>query len=243
MHLEPEDRSDGDALLDYVVRISARARHMQLRVSPLAEVEVVVPQGSDRARVPKFVAENQGWLRRTLQRIRQQRGLALTVDADMPSQIVLPAVAENWQVCYRDAGPTRVDNEKWCLDIGGRQAEPCRQALQDWLTRHARKVLAPWLLDVADQTGLTCARVHVRAQRTRWGSCSARRHINLNRALLFLPRPVVRYLFVHELCHTVHMNHSRRFWQLVGRFEPDYLTLDARLSEGWRDIPRWALTY
>jgi predicted metal-dependent hydrolase len=49
----------------------------------------------------------------------------------------------------------------------------------------------------------------------------------------------VRYLMIHELSHTVHMNHSRRFWQTVSRHCPDYRRLDRELLDGWRRVPSW----
>jgi len=56
---------------------------------------------------------------------------------------------------------------------------------------------------------------------------------------MFQRAPVVRYLLIHELAHTLHMNHSPRFWQRVGRHCPDYLQLDRELLDGWRRVPSW----
>ena len=58
---------------------------------------------------------------------------------------------------------------------------------------------------------------------------------------MFQPAEVVRYLFVHELAHTVHMNHSRSFWRLVERLEPGWQSLDRDLARGWRHVPHWAI--
>ncbi len=82
-------------------------------------------------------------------------------------------------------------------------------------------------------------RVLVRRQRTRWGSCSTRGTISLNCCLLFQRPPVVRYLLIHELVHTRHMNHSHGFWQRVARHCPDYSGLDRELLDGWRRVPSW----
>ena len=82
-------------------------------------------------------------------------------------------------------------------------------------------------------------RVAIRCQRTRWGSCSTRGTVSLNCSLLFLREDVVRYLFVHELAHTRHMNHSPDFWRCVETLEPDYRRLDAELLAGWRTVPEW----
>jgi predicted metal-dependent hydrolase len=83
--------------------------------------------------------------------------------------------------------------------------------LQHWLKREARRHLPDWLALVAEDTGHRYQRVSVRLQRSRWGSCSSRGTISLNAKLLMLPR-MRRYVLVHELCHTLHMNHSPAFW-------------------------------
>ena len=62
----------------------------------------------------------------------------------------------------------------------------------------------------------------MRAQRTRWGSCSSSGNLNFNCLLALVPPAVLDYVVVHELCHRLEMNHSPRFWQEVGRVMPDY---------------------
>jgi hypothetical protein len=82
--------------------------------------------------------------------------------------------------------------------------------------------------------------VQVRLQRTRWGSCSSTGSVSLNAGLLFLAPELVRYLLIHELCHMIAMNHGRKFWRAVERFEPGCHELDRRLAEAWGEIPIWA---
>ena len=117
---------------------------------------------------------------------------------------------------------------------------PPHLSLQAWLHNHARRHLLPWLQTVSEECRLPFARATVRAQKTRWGSCSARGHISLNRHLLFLSPRSVRYLFIHELCHTVHLNHSRRYWSLVGCHAPDYGAREAELRRAAHHVPLWA---
>jgi hypothetical protein len=112
--------------------------------------------------------------------------------------------------------------------------------LQRWLVERARQTLGPALLALADELGFTCNGYAIRGQKTRWGSCSSKKVINLNWRLLFLPPEQVRYLMVHELCHTVHLNHSSRFWTLVEAKQPDYKVLDAAMRKANRLVPLWA---
>ncbi len=84
--------------------------------------------------------------------------------------------------------------------------------------------------EVEQQTGLKSASVSFRAYTARWGCCDGKNAVTFNFKLMMLPRHIQRYVMVHELCHTVHHNHSAAFWALVGRFEPQYKLLSAELK-------------
>ena len=125
------------------------------------------------------------------------------------------------------------------LSGDARNKHSMRLLLRRWLVDRAQEVLAPALDECARELGFSFERIIIRRQRTRWGSCSTRGTISLNCCLLFQRPPVVRYLLIHELVHTLHMNHSRRFWQRVARHCPEYESLDRELLDGWRRVPSW----
>jgi predicted metal-dependent hydrolase len=111
--------------------------------------------------------------------------------------------------------------------------------LKDWLRKKVREVLFPLAQKLAKKHRLNLGGLLVKSQRTRWASCSAQRNLSLNTKLLFLSPELVRYVVIHELCHTVHMNHGSDFWRLVASHEPNYKTLDKELREAWKTIPQW----
>lgn len=76
-------------------------------------------------------------------------------------------------------------------------------------------------------TGGQPGRVTVRAQKSRWGSCSSKRNLSFNWKLILAPGGCLDYVVVHELCHLTEFNHSPRFWKMVERCMPDYRV--------WRD--------
>ena len=101
------------------------------------------------------------------------------------------------------------------------------------LKNTARKILVPMTEEYAKIIGVTYGRVAIRAQKTRWGSCSSKGNLNFNCLLALLPENVQRYVVVHELCHRKHMNHSAAFWSEVGKYCPTYKTDRQQLkSEG-----------
>ncbi len=83
----------------------------------------------------------------------------------------------------------------------------------------------------ADRMGLRYGRVTIRNQKTRWGSCSTKKNINLNVMLMLCPQEVQDYVLVHELCHLREMNHSGRFWAEVERVLPEYRKARAWLKK------------
>jgi predicted metal-dependent hydrolase len=231
-------------LPNYRVRESARARHVSLKVSFQGAVEVVVPTGFDRAEVPAIVERRRDWITKTLRRIEQQRS-ALPSEhlAEKPTQLDLRSRQEIWQVDYRSdrGGLTLTQSAPQTLSLTGpvEDAIACRDLLRGWLQRKARAELTPWLQDVGQRCDLAYSRLSVRGQTSRWGSCSSRQAISLNYKLLFLPASMVEYVLIHELCHTVHMNHSSAFWGLVRRYCPNSDAIKADLKQAWRYVPRW----
>jgi predicted metal-dependent hydrolase len=223
------------------VRPSERARRLAVRVLPGGLVEVVVPPGTRPRAVQQFVARHRRWIEH---KVEQYRPLDAAPAGRLPERIRFAANGQGFLLRYEpSAGGPRLRARGDALLVQGdvTRAALVRHLLQRFTMRMAHEILAPWLADRSATTGLAYRRLQVRRQRTRWGSCSRNGTISLNACLLFQPAEVVDYLLLHELAHTRHMNHSRRFWALVARHEPRWRELDAALMLGWREVPAWAL--
>jgi predicted metal-dependent hydrolase len=78
----------------------------------------------------------------------------------------------------------------------------------------------------------TYARVSIKNQKTRWGSCSSKGNLNFHYKIALLEPHLVDYIVVHELCHLQQMNHSKAFWDLVAQTIPDHATRRRELRNG-----------
>jgi predicted metal-dependent hydrolase len=100
--------------------------------------------------------------------------------------------------------------------------DEAKPALERWYRRAARAEITTRLDRACEQAGLHYEGLTIRGQRTRWASCSRSGAMSFNWRLLLAPEPVVDYVVWHEVCHLKVMDHSPRFWKLVGRYCPDH---------------------
>ena len=228
---------------EFSIRRSDRAKRLRISISPVGDIEVVVPKRVSTTDVQHFIQAQKSWISRNKLRIESLRSSELNMA--MPGCIKFPAVNESWEVSYhQELVKARIEEKRvtnsalLCLTFENR--DHVGELLRKWLSEKAKRALLPWVKRTSEETGLDYSSARVRGQRTRWASCSARKNINLNRCMLFLGPEQVRYLMVHELCHTRHMNHSRKFWNLVEQFVPDYLHQERMVNAACYKLPKWA---
>ncbi|WP_081457835.1 YgjP-like metallopeptidase domain-containing protein [Clostridium carboxidivorans] len=92
----------------------------------------------------------------------------------------------------------------------------------DIYKNQAKKVLIERTKIYSKLIGVNPLKVTIKSQKTLWGSCSSKRNINYNYKIIMAPMEVVDYIVVHELCHLIHMNHSKQYWNTVQSILPDY---------------------
>jgi predicted metal-dependent hydrolase len=207
---------------------NGRARRYILRVLPDATVRVTIPRHGSRREAEAFVRTRTRWIaeRREEIEVRRRdtrwragqhvwwRGVLCRVDV---------AAAPGSNVIVR------------CGDLAATCGlrEDYRGVLEPLMRACSARELPARLLALAARHGLRVARVTVRSQRSRWGSCSRDGNIALNWRLLQMPAMVCEYVLLHELMHLRQPNHSPKFWAEVEAVCPDYASSRAWLrAEG-----------
>ena len=171
--------------------------------------------------VEPFVAEKQDWIERTLARYRQD------AIADLADGGFVPYLGERLELRVM-VEPGRVRphvgrrGDRLTVKVGDEGRAAVADALERWYRRRAR-VEVPSRLDAATaRAGTGWARLSIRGQRTRWASCSQDGAMSFNWRLLLAPEEILDYVVEHEVAHLEVLDHSQRFWKLLGSRCPDY---------------------
>lgn len=220
------------------VREHALAKSIRLTVSERAGVVVTVPKGFDRSRLTEILLPERTRLEEMwhwLQHRRRER---------KPERIRLQAIGEDWSVEYRPTASRRViaierGVERLIVTGAVDDGRACSMALRRWMSRKAHVALVPWLKQTSAEYAIELSTIRIGAQRTLWASCTADKTMSINQKLLFLPAHLVRYVFVHELSHTVHLHHGKQFWELVGSYEPNHSALRREMRSAFKLVPAW----
>ena len=229
----------------YTLKVSPRAKSARLKITPHGGLVVVVPPGFDKKKIASLLLHHEDWIKKVTAKFDAHRPAPAPLsDNGLPATIAFPDFEESWSVAYTQ---TKIGEVEMVERPGNRllvsgdvanTALSCK-LLCSWLKHQAQVHLLPALEKLATAHDFSYDAAGIRLQHSRWGSCSSRRSITLNSKLLFLPEHLVRYIMVHELCHTVHLNHSATFWLLVQQHDPLWRSNNAEMKSAWKYVPQW----
>ena len=204
----------GGSSVELQIQISPRASRISLRIDPAGGgVVLVLPSARDRDQGLRFAAQKRRWI---ASRLRQKRDRIPFADG-----MTLPLLGSSYRVRHApgSADPVRiVENE---IRVGGPAARLPGQ-LAAWLRTEAQRQTATRSRDLASRIDTRVARVSVRDQKSRWGSCSSAGSLSYSWRLILAPEPVLDYVVAHEVAHLRVPDHSPRFWELVAELRPSF---------------------
>ena len=222
---------EDDELGRLLIRVNSRARSLVFRTKSDA-VYVSVPPGTTLKEVKQAIENLRGKLLVSRQKIaRPLIDLNYKIDAEHFKLSLVSGEKDQFLansrlgvmeiVCPPHADFTDEKLQSWLHKV-----------IEESLRRNAKSILPSRLAFLSKQCGLPYSSVKINSSQGRWGSCSARKAINLSYYLVLLPSHLIDYVLLHELCHTREMNHSERFWALLNQFtEGKALTLRGELRK------------
>jgi predicted metal-dependent hydrolase len=223
----------------YTIRRSNRAKRLRLNITVKDGLVVVLPKGFNEKEIPDILDSKANWITAGLAKVQITKALF------RPTSINLPAIKETWKVKYLPTPSKQLavhENKIFSLIVSGESEDPYKiaEALNSWMRQKAQDVFIPWVNQISEEHSLPFNRVTIRRQKTRWGSCSSTKSLNLNQNLLFLPATLVSYVMTHELAHTKHHNHSPSFWKYLTTLLPESRRLQKETVDSYSQVPNWA---
>lgn len=231
------------------IRVSSRAKYMRLSVSLEKGIIVVIPEAMSQQLaaklIPEFVEDKQHWINNAIEKLQAQKSIKPSIGhCQLPDQVTLTALEQVFSINYvnlPDSNLALLHKHSKQLEIRGdlNNRKAVFTLLERFFKDYARFYLQQRLEQLSKESGLSYNRLTIRAQKTRWGSCSAKKNINLNYRLLFIRKSLLDYILLHELAHTVHMNHSKAFWSLLESLIPDARSRDRQVNQAAKNLPCW----
>lgn len=204
---------------DIIYKSNHRSKSIKIKIDSKGQVVVSFPRWTPKFVVEKFVNSQKNWIERNLEKIEAKLHLS---DDDSSINIF----GKKYQKLLIDSidFPYGVSIEEAVLRVNLLGSKLKHKELLDrFLKNTAQKYIVPRTYHLADKMGLKFKNISLRQQKTRWGSCSSQKNLNFNwRLVHYLPN-IIDYVIIHELSHLVHMNHSSDFWDLVRKYDPEYL--------------------
>lgn len=224
----------------YKIRVSARVKHVQWRFNTVKGLELVVPANFKTNKANFYLEKHREWI----EKITANYNFIQEV-INLPDEIHFPAFAQTWQVRYLPLPSKKVKayyrNNELVITINRENFADGKEILLKLLKKEAEKFLTPLLEHVSKLMNLPYKKVSYRIAKSRWGSCDKNKSISLNLHLLFLPENLIQHIMIHELSHTVHMNHSVRFWKLMAKFDENFAANKKALKSAQQFLPGWVL--
>lgn len=211
------------------------ARRITLRVSSATgEVVITLPDRTAVNTAQRFAASHAGWIAARLakvpERVAFDPGASLPLRGE-PHRLVLRGTRSG-------AARISVEAGEPAISVACDPAHVARR-IRDLLTREARRDIAAAVEIYAVRLGRRPTRITIRDTRSRWGSCTARGELNFSWRLILAPPMVLDYLVAHEMAHLREMNHSRRFWSLLGELCPNVDAAEAWLKRHGTALHRY----
>ncbi len=219
-----------DRVIEYTIKYSNLASSLKIIVDAKDGVQVTAPLQYNDLTISSIMQDKSIWI------LEKLDYLSVLAGCSVPRMLV-----DGEQLFFLGKRFTiKVNTSDKAIDnaviINGQQMliEVPRAAYQDGRTAAVRNTLVKWykkqasfiinnrIYLYADNIGVELAKIRIKEQKHRWGSCSGKGNLNFNWHLVMAPLNIIDYVIVHELCHLKRLDHSPVFWSLVKAVLPDY---------------------
>jgi len=215
--------------MNIVIKKTKRKKTISIQIKN-GLIDVRAPQHIAQVEIDSFIQKKMSWIKKkvdTQNKIiapKRKKFLNNEYFLFMGKECKLNiTVLKNKKNCIDDSNIQIIMKEK---DINNKSK--VKIALEKTYRKYALKILTEKTMFIASSINVEPEKIKVRSYKGRWGTCSYKKDISFNWKLIMAPEKIIEYVIVHELCHLIHFNHSKNFWESVENILPDY-----KLRKDW----------
>ncbi|MBQ8451517.1 MAG: M48 family metallopeptidase [Clostridia bacterium] len=210
---------------DYIERSNRKT--LSLSILKDGKIVVKAPLKMKDSVVYDFVLSKQNWIEEKLEFIHENR--KQFDDVVRYERFLL--YGNRYTPIYSDVKKIETDDKFQLIIPRKTDKAKVLKTIKSWYKKCAKEVLGKRLKFIENRIRIQSTGLRIGDSKGRWGSCNSRGAICFNFRVVMLPPDVIDYVIVHELCHIVEMNHSKKFWALVEKFLPSYQKLKNKIKD------------
>lgn len=212
-----------------IVRSKRRRFSSSISVSPEKGVIVSVPSWVPLSAIEDMVREKAEWIERTVRRLGGIKTVKKKRYVDGESHLYF---GEEYPLAVAPATGIATARLQFIYNqfkalvpahhSPSEQRSDLKEAMIRWYLDNGKRIITKKVNHFTKLLGVNYNRIVLKRVSSIWGSCSRKNNLNFNRKLIMAPHRVVDYVVIHEVCHLIHHNHGKGFWNLVKSLDPDY---------------------
>lgn len=208
------------------------------------EIEVKAPKFMPEFLIKQFIKKNTEWIFNQTTRLQQNK--KNTLIPEFKTREVISFFGKKYEITLSTSPLAKIPRIYFLKDsfqiiihpdlTEKKKEKELRKFFKDWCFRNMKEKLHERVAFWAEKMQVTYNTIRIKDVKGHWGSCSSKKNLNFNYRISLLPIEGIDYIIIHELSHLTEMNHSRRFWDIVERYMPDYKSVRASLKKNSIDI-------
>ena len=212
----------GSNEIGYEVKFSKR-KTLGIKVYPTGDVEVLAPIDTSSEAIEQRVLRRVQWI------VRQQNYFKELGERSPEKRFISGEshyyLGRQFLLRVEEGKPNSVRYKGRYFEVICTPTSKVKKLMKAWYKSHAKIKFAEFAEPIIarfEKYGVAPSSLYIQEMENRWGSCTPKGKIILNTQLIRAPRPCIEYVITHELCHLLHPDHTRAFWELLQKEMPDW---------------------
>jgi predicted metal-dependent hydrolase len=213
--------------MDYQLKRSKRISGLKMEINQSGKLIVTAPYLLPEIMIKKMVNSKKDWILKNQEKAKKYQSQIAKDEVyifDKKYRVKIDNQADNSEI--------KVWGDKLLVNnLSPKTTKQNQEKIDRFLKNTASKYLVKRTKVISQKMGINYGRVSIRQQKSRWGSCSSQGNLNFNWRLVHYPPKIIDYVIIHELAHRKELNHSKRFWDIVRKYDPEYPIHKSKLNK------------